>query len=233
MCVASAQVVCTERKEPLCILWLSAMRLQISSAVFAQRSNPRSRQTSRMCRWSYLMLFILPSFQTAHLASPEVWPKRSSLQSLRWTGLWIRSRHAWVIVEWCGMSSGAARYYDDHSWADIPSAGILQRVCNLKISTLVLSCCMLLPSWHILTSLDLGFTFVNIWRHLKQEGLSEPFNHSEPSWTISHPVRLVVVAIGEPSSLTSYMVLSTCVALWSPQIRKLQRQWSLIGTPIK
>jgi hypothetical protein len=54
-------------------------------------------------------------------------------------------------------------------------------VCNLKISTLVLSCCMLLPSWHILTSLDLGFTFVNIWRHLKQEGLSEPFNRSEPS----------------------------------------------------
>ena len=86
MCVASAQVVCTERKEPLCILWLSAMRLQISSAVFAQRSNPCSRQTSRMCRWSYLMLFILPSFQTAHLASPEVWPKKElfAKPSMNW-----------------------------------------------------------------------------------------------------------------------------------------------------
>lgn len=174
MCVASAKVVCTERKEPLCILWLSAMRLQISSAFFAQRSNPRSRQTSRMCRWSYLMLFILPSFP-AHVALPKVWPKRSSLPSLRWTGLSIRSRHAWVIVEWCGMcgmSSGAARYYDDHSWADIPGAGILQRVCNLKISL----------DWYWVAAIlayldfssDLGFTFVNIWRHLKQEGLSEP-----------------------------------------------------------
>ena len=258
MCVASAKVVCTERKEPLCILWLSAMRLQISSAFFAQRSNPRSRQTSRMCRWSYLMLFILPSFQTVHVTLPKVWPKRSSLHKA-FDELACRSDLAmleslWNDVEWCGMMWNDVEWCG-MMWNDVEWCGMMWNVfrcCQIlrrpflgwyswcwhftasvqpqNLIGLVLSCCHLGISW----LLKRPRFYLCEYLATSQAGGAQwtIVSHSEPSVIQSS----VVVAIGEPSSLTSYMVLSTCVALWSPQIRKLQRQWSTrldqIGTPI-